>query len=1852
LLIRQFPERDHAHGGATDARTSGAASAQVSATNAAPAHAAPAHAAPAHAAPAHADQHSHVPYGVVVRFIGANAVNPVSEGSSHAAINYLLGPIEQHRPQVPLYEHINYKNLYDGVDLHYRYSSDNGGLKSEFTVAPGAKPENIKLKYEGAQNLTIAGGKLVISTPLGELIESAPYVYQLTTSGDTTVVESHYKVKRNKVSFEFPNGYNESLPLVIDPELAYSTLTGSIENNWGTTAAPGPDGSMFLGGIFFEPSLPVNFVPGAQQIGSAGGPSVGGTDIALMKFNEDGDLAYATILGGSNGSELPQSIVATPTGELFVLGVTSSSNFPTSSNAIQRSFAGGTPFSALSINFNIGSDFFISKIGTTGRSLSASTFWGGSGNDAINLVFPFFYGDEFRGDIELEPSGNVYVVGSSASPSLPGISQVAGSGAQQVAVVAQMSSDLSNVLNATQISADNSAGYSLDFEGNTVAITGTEENQNGDGTIMFAFLNRNLNLQEIGTLNSNSFGRGYLVEVTAEDELILLASTPQVVNGNPQQFYRYRSLQGVQQFIDFGSGQNKYDFVPTALNVNSCGQISFAGFGGSFSTGQPTSTIGLPTTTGSFDRTTDGGDFYIGILRPDGILSYGTFFGGTAGNAEHVDGGTSRFDDDGTIHQAICSCPRTTAETNFPLTSNAYARRVRSGNCNMAIFKFALEALEARFEPRNPVTGQVERSGCAPYTTIFANRSVGAAEAIWDFGDGTSSTSTGSVQHTYSQPGTYTVTLTIANPDICQPPSTFTDQVVVSEADLQGPSGTTRICEGEQVQLNASGGTSYSWSPAVGLSSTSAANPIASPTSTTTYRVTVRNGACSEQFTTTIFVSPQVNIDFDVSVEREACEPLSRVILTNNSTGATSGRYRISLGNGTIITTSASQVSLPYTTAGDYQITVSGSNQSCQGSESENISVTADPDADFADNIRLPENPVLCNGESIELTVSGGASYTWSPVESLSATTGATVTSTATETTEYAVAIDNGSGCVIDTSFVLTVVPNVVADFTATIEDDPCLPLNTVRVENRSDGAGEYCFDLGNGSQFCSSETNFILPYTAGGTFELSLTVTNGACTETATQQIEVKAYPDANFAENIEVDTYQVVCTGDSYQLQASGGTTYLWSPATYLSDPTSPTPRVTPEADITYNLRIFNSGGCFVDTAVVVDAYEVPNAVFEVNTIGTCTLLPKVQITNKSEGLLRYTFDLGDGRTVTTDEPVFEVEYAQAGIYPIKLTVGNGFCEDEQIVNFDLQPDSTALFGQNVTAPVSGTYCSPNPFLYEVTATGGSRYEWFPANLFTDPTAATTFISYDNVDTRSGGVRVFNQNGCVEERTFTLQIEVESGARYTATVESECRALLVLKISDFNTETEFGRATIDVGDGTIYNRRTVGPSFTHRYSSPGQYLLTVRSGEGSAACDFVTTQLIDISPDSIFQALQQVEAQASYQICEGESVQLSASGADNYIWNNAETLDDRFSATPIATPTETTTYRVTVIGSSDIEACSISRNVQVVVVPNVVPIFAAELVEQCDELPALRLSDSSTGATSTSYSINGAPPVSFQQEEVVLDVAEGEYQITFFAENQQCSATVVETVTVEYDSTALFAQNVVAPQSRTICRGDVISLAASGAASYEWAPAVGLNSTNGNSIVASPTETTTYTLTARNEKGCPASFSFTLNVVEAIEINYTLTEQYNCGGLSTYVLTNTTTGADAVVLRNGAAPSSALGDSAIVTFAEAGLQYITIEAVNAGCAETEEIEVNVPRVLPPNLITPNDDGRNDTFDVGIVSEGWRMEVYNRWDKLIYSADNYDNSWPGATPGVYFYQLISPDGNVSCKGYVTVLDQ
>lgn len=1164
-----------------------------------------------------------------VHFLGADEPTLAGDDEETFYHSYFLGnEPSKWASKVPLFEKVMYENLYPKIDLH-AYSQE-GHFKYDFILNPGADASNLRLQYEGVSGLSLVYGDLKIETSIHEIIEQKPYAYQVF-NGEKRTVKCNYVLEGEVLSFEFPEGYNKNEPLIIDPTVVASTLSGtSISQNFGHSATYDNAGNMYTAGRSFGPGYPST--TGAYQLSYAGGAS----DIVVSKYNESGsDLIYATYIGGSN-EDVPHSIVTDFNDQLYIYGSSTSSNYPTTDNAFQ-SVNGGD------------ADIVISILNEDGSSLVGSSFFGGNEDDGLNnSSLNSNYGDNFRGEIVLDAQNNIYVVSSTNSDNFPVTSNAfdqtfnnVGGGiftTPQDAVVLKANSDLSVLFWATYLGGnepDIGNGIRVDDFGR-VYVTGTAGAANfptnsnavkpnwpgGEENAYIAILTPNGNNLISSTFwGSNLDEHAYFIDLDDDNNVHiygqstggLMPVTPGTYsNPNSRQFISgfNQDLTQVIYSTVVGSGSTfTVDFVPVAFMVDKCNGIYFSGY---YAEG------GLPLTPDFIDNSP--GTFYIGVLEE---LATGLTFATYYGDADHVDGGTSRFDKGGVVYQGVCSCTFTGILNTLP---GSWATG-QSTDCDVGGFKidFNLNTMTSKG------TASPSASGCAPFDVDFQYTGQNATSWSWDFGDGTTSTMMNPT-HTFVDGGSYEVMLVTQNPDACNPVDT--SFLTIDVLDNQAAIIDTIICGNTQIFLDATTqNATYQWQDGT----TGATYTVTDPG---TYWVEVNITGCSKVDSFIVKPASQLNIDLgedssvcdEASIQLNGEDPGAVAYLWNDGstnptlTATTSGIYWIEtldtigcylrdsveilfgdtpqpdLGGDTtlchldqlILATPGANVSYLWSNGSiqeDLLISQPGTywveldNNGCKNRDSIEISYFPQLVANAETMDILCAND--CNGVSETNPIGGsgsGYTYVWSTSE-----TSQNIENLCPDS--YSVTVTDDRGCVGEAEVTVNAPPPL--SMSITTQDVEC--------PNDADGAIEITTVEGGVPFYMYSVNNE--PFTevngkaglSGGSYVVQVMDENG-CLVTETILIEE---PDGYV---IDAGQDEKILLGESTTLNAVilplSDQEISWEPTEFLDCPTCPNPSLRPTETTLYTLTVTDiMSGCFLIDSVLVQVEPIrevfiPNA------------------------------------------------------------------------------------------------------------------------------------------------------------------------------------------------------------------------------------------------------------------------------------------------------------------------------------------------------------------------------------------------------------------------------------------------------------------------------------------------------------------------------------------------------------------------------------------------------------------------------------------------------------------------------------
>lgn len=889
----------------------------------------------AHTSPG--EKHEKVIRGHALKTLFINANKEAHHFSTEPVkhyLNYFLGNdpdnwVSELYPKQQVY----YQNIWNQIDLHF-YSA-SGSLKYDFIVHPGGNIADLQWTYDGASDVDIRDGRLVVRTSLGTVTEQKPYAYQWVNGEKKEIYCRYLLDKNNVIRFEVGK-YNRSLPLIIDPTLIFSSFTGSTADNFGMTATYDSQGHFYTGGMAYNVGYPTT--TGAYQTTTnLNGSTYGVTDVVITKFSPDGSsLIYSTYLGGGTataGTETVHSLIVNASDELFMFGVTSSSDFPTTAGAYDQTFNGGSfiGFMQNGTYFSNGTDIFVSKFNPSGTSLLASTFIGGSSNDGVNYnhnylsggnwisnydSLQFNYGDQFRGEIMLDETGNCYVATTTKSSDFPVANALQSTyGGNQDAVVFKFDPNLQNLIFSTYLGGNNKdAAYGIKVDqNNDVYVVGGTASPNfptTTGVINSSYLGGKTDgfIAKIASSGSSlisstflgtaSYDQLFFVELDEDNDVYVLGQTqnpgayPSVnvaySNNNSGQFVTKlnNALTSIIYNSQIGNGNGQVNISPTAFLVDICENIYISGWGGSLITG--ISLTDLPVTANAFQTSSgDGFNFYVAVYATDfDSLVYATYFGGTQ-SREHVDGGTSRFDKNGVIYQSVCAgCG---GHDDFPTTPGAWSQTNNSTNCNNGVFKLSIDM------PITSADFDFPTAVCSGYSYQFTSTGPSGLSYQWDFGDGNNSTAP-SPFHTYSSAGTYTVTLIVTDTTFstCIPTDTVIKQITIVENPGNPDLAEINLCQTNSVQIGVPPvpGNTYTWIPATGLSNPAISNPIASPSVTTDYLLIIDNGFCVDTVYQTVQVDDVIPVPGFGFVATGSCGGVS-VALQNFSVNTTNSIFII-----------------------------------------------------------------------------------------------------------------------------------------------------------------------------------------------------------------------------------------------------------------------------------------------------------------------------------------------------------------------------------------------------------------------------------------------------------------------------------------------------------------------------------------------------------------------------------------------------------------------------------------------------------------------------------------------------------------------------------------------------------------------------------------------------------------------------------------------------------------------------------------------------------------------------------------------------------------------------------------------
>lgn len=982
--------------------------------------------------------------------------------------------------------------------------------------------------------------------------------------------------------------------------------------------------------------------------------------------------------------------------------------------------------------------------------------------------------------------------------------------------------------------------------------------------------------------------------------------------------------------------------------------------------------------------------------------------------------------------------------------------------------------------PANPCPGQ--SISFTNLTTITG----GAISYNWDFGDASGSTQTNPT-HTYANPGTYTVSLTATSGQGCD--STFTQQITVTLPDADAGADQA-ICPGGSVQIGGSPTTStvgatILWSPSTGLSGTSVANPMANPSVTTTYTVTVTDPAgCTQTDDVTVTVNPFPTAD--AGSPQTIC-PNASVQIGGSPTGPAGASYLWDNAGSLSSATVANPTANPSVTT-TYTVTVT-SGVNCSATDQVTVTVIPEPGADAGtDKTICPGSSVLIGGSPT--SASAGATYSWSNSGSLSAGNIANPIASPSSTTTYTVTVTGTNGCTSTDDVIVNVGSAAAAD--AGPDQNICVG-GSIQIGGSPTGAVGATFLWDNAASL-SSATAANPTASPSVTTTYTVTVTEGGlgCTNTDQVTVFVNPIPTADAGTDV------AICDGTSTTIGGSptgpAGAIYLWDNAGSLSNATAANPTATPTVTTTYTVTVTSGPGCTDTDQITVTVNPNPTAdagspgafcAGDVSPFGgsnpiilggsptsttpgaTYSWSPAGDLNNSTLANPEVVSPSGTGFpynvtytvTVTAPNGCTAVDNVSINIIPepivdVSLTNPTTICEGE-VVNLD---GSASSFGFGTTFTWSSNF-SPTP--PEVANTSA-------ISTTATPTVTTTYFLA--ISDLGGGGQVCSSS---DQVTITVNSPsaVDAGSDQT--------------ICNGGSVQIGGSPTGPAGSTFLWDNAATlsAANIANPIASPTTtttYTVTVTDGNGCTNTDDVTVTV---------NALPAADAGADQSICNGGSVSIGGSptgpAGSTFLWDNAASLSSATSANPTANPVVTTIYTVTV---TDVNGCTSTDDVTVNV--GALPTVDAGADQTICEGSSVVIGGSPTGPAGSTYQWDNISSLS--NGNVANPTANPTMTTTYsvtVTDPSGCSDVDMVTITVDPVPT------VDAGVDQVICDGNPVQIGGSptsstAGATFAWDNGGSLSANNIANPMASPSVTTVYTVTVTHPNGCTNTDDVTVTV------------------------------------------------------------------------------------------------------------------------------------------------------------------
>lgn len=918
----------------------------------------------------------------------------------------------------------------------------------------------------------------------------------------------------------------------------------------------------------------------------------------------------------------------------------------------------------------------------------------------------------------------------------------------------------------------------------------------------------------------------------------------------------------------------------------------------------------------------------------------------------------------------------------------------------------------------------------------------------------------------------------------------------------------TTICKGYTASIGVDPipGFTYSWSPASSLNDANIANPIASPTTTTTYTLYATFSGCTDTASVTVNVLGDTTFISSSLGHFIWCPNRQNILLIN---GAIPVQW---IKDGTPIQGATGIGTIP-SGPGLYQAAIT---DSCGNPDT--LSVTLTPDPPTA-TIAPGDTLTICQGDVQPLFAQGGQVVQWQLDGQV--LPGTNPVRVATQAGQYAVIVEDTCG-LRDTAVALVQYwPALNIVFNVGDTTLLCPGGNATLI-----GSGGTPVQWLRNNAPIPSATDSAITITQTGNYSLIMTGPNG-CPDTGTVTVISYATLDSLI---LNPDT--TLCLGDSLQLRTIGGGTFSWQPSAGVSCTNCPQPFVAPTQTTTYTVTLTDPLGCSVTDSVTITVLPLPTITSTPDT----AFCPGTTVQLTANGGVSYQWLPGSGLSCSScPSPVAQPPVNTT--YTVVGTANNG-CRNSTTTQLTLANAPT------VQVAGADSICSGDSITLQ--ASGAAQYLWNGLHMSCTTCASPTVFPDTTTTYQVIGT---NAQGCTDTATATVVVLANQNLGLTADT-TLCQGETVTLSVNLNAPPQQINWS-PIGD--ISCATCPAPEATPTVTTT--YTVQVTTAQGCVLQDSVTVTVASLptlttSPDTT--------------ICTGNTGQLRVSGAQSYVWQPGTGLSCTTCPNPTLQPQTSDTYTVT---GTDLNGCSSTDSVTVTVTPGPpLQLFGASWLCEGDTTN-LQVQGASTYQwlpASTLSCSNCPSPQAFPQQTTTYTL-QG-------SDANGCSSFDSLTLLVRPEPT------VVLQGDTAICLGDTTTWTISGVTSPFWQPVSSVSCATCDTIVLSPTNTQTFSLTGIGNNGCPIDTTFRLQVETPPNLTVSLSSAAACAGESIQMVA---TGAVHYQWSPIAGLDCTTCDTVVAT-PDSSIVYTITGQTLAGCTNITQAPVTIWPL--PDIQLPND--------------------------------------------------------------------